>query len=81
MRACVCVCVRAHVYEVYEDTHVYNDMCMTQVLSRMYGGIQERGDVELRSNTLIYKHRTEIAGDRYTLREMTLILDQRHWEH
>ncbi len=28
----------------------------------MYGGIQERGDVELRSNTLIYKHRTEIAG-------------------
>ncbi len=24
---CVCVCV--HVYVVYEDTHVYNDMGMT----------------------------------------------------
>ncbi len=27
---CVCVCV--HVYVVYEDTNLYNDMGMTQVL-------------------------------------------------
>ncbi len=27
---CVCVCVR--VYVVYEDTNLYNDMGMTQVL-------------------------------------------------
>ncbi len=26
-RACVCVCV--HVYVVYEDTNLYNDMGMT----------------------------------------------------
>ncbi len=28
---CVCVCVRAceHVYVVYEDTNLYNDMGMT----------------------------------------------------
>ncbi len=32
VRACVRVCVRAHVYVVYEDTHLYNDMGMTQVL-------------------------------------------------
>ncbi len=31
-------------------------------------GCQERGDDELHSNTLM-SHRTEIAGDRYTLRE------------
>ncbi len=37
------------------------------LLSRMYGGIQERGDVELPSNTLFTN--TEIAGDRYTHRE------------
>ncbi len=29
-RMCVCVCV--HVYVVYEDTNVYNDMGITQVL-------------------------------------------------
>ncbi len=29
---CVCVCVCGHVYVVYEDTHLYNDMGMTQVL-------------------------------------------------
>ncbi len=28
---CVCVCV-GHVYVVYEDTNLYNDMGMTQVL-------------------------------------------------
>ncbi len=44
-------------------------------------GCQERGDVELRSNTLISKHRTEIAGDRYTLRGMTLILDTDAGKH
>ncbi len=25
----VCVCVCGHVYVVYEDTHLYNDMGMT----------------------------------------------------
>ncbi len=31
MRACVCVCVCVcgHVYVVYEDTNLYNDMGMT----------------------------------------------------
>ncbi len=29
-RVCVCVCVR--VYVVYEDTNLYNDMGMTEVL-------------------------------------------------
>ncbi len=29
MRACVCVCVCGHVYVVYEDTNLYNDMGMT----------------------------------------------------
>ncbi len=29
---CVCVCICGHVYVVYEDTHLYNDMGMTQVL-------------------------------------------------
>ncbi len=33
---CVCVCVwgggGGHVYVVYEDTHLYNDIGMTQVL-------------------------------------------------
>ncbi len=28
----VCVCVGGHVYVVYEDTNLYNDMGMTQVL-------------------------------------------------
>ncbi len=32
-RVCVCgVCVCGHVYVVYEDTNLYNDMGMTQVL-------------------------------------------------
>ncbi len=26
---CVCVCVCEHVYVVYEDTNLYNDMGMT----------------------------------------------------
>jgi len=26
---CVCVCVSGHVYVVYEDTNLYNDMGMT----------------------------------------------------
>ncbi len=26
---CVCVCVCGHVYVVYEDTNLYNDMTMT----------------------------------------------------
>ncbi len=26
---CVCVCVGGHVYVVYEDTNLYNDMGMT----------------------------------------------------
>ncbi len=26
---CVCVCVCGHVYVVYEDTNLYNDMGMT----------------------------------------------------
>ncbi len=29
VRACVCVCVCVHVYVVYEDTNLYNDMGMT----------------------------------------------------
>ncbi len=29
---CVCVCVCVHVYVVHEDTNLYNDMGMTQVL-------------------------------------------------
>ncbi len=28
-RVCVCVCVCGHVYVVYEDTNLYNDMGMT----------------------------------------------------
>ncbi len=31
---CVCVCVCGHVYVVYEDTNVYNDMGMTGIISR-----------------------------------------------
>ncbi len=27
--ACVCVCMCGHVYVVYEDTNLYNDMGMT----------------------------------------------------
>ncbi len=30
VRVCVCVC--GHVYVVYEDTNLYNDMGITQVL-------------------------------------------------
>ncbi len=33
----VCVCVCGHVYVVYEDTNLYNDMGMT--------GIQGEGDL------------------------------------
>ncbi len=29
VRVCVCVCVCGHVYVVYEDTNLYNDMGMT----------------------------------------------------
>ncbi len=29
LRVCVCVCVCGHVYVVYEDTNLYNDMGMT----------------------------------------------------
>ncbi len=29
---CVCVCGGGHVYVVYEDTNLYNDMGITQVL-------------------------------------------------
>ncbi len=29
VRVCVCVCVCGHVYVVYEDTNVYNDMGIT----------------------------------------------------
>ncbi len=29
---CVCVCVCVRVYVVYEDTNLYNDMGMTEVL-------------------------------------------------
>ncbi len=32
MCACVCVCVCVRVYVVYEDTNLYNDMGMTEVL-------------------------------------------------
>ncbi len=28
-RVCVCVCVCGHVYVVYEDTNLYNNMGMT----------------------------------------------------
>ncbi len=28
-KVCVCVCVCGHVYVVYEDTNLYNDMGMT----------------------------------------------------
>ncbi len=31
-RVCVCVCVCVRVYVVYEDTNLYNDMGMTEVL-------------------------------------------------
>ncbi len=34
VRACACVCVCGHVYVVYEDTNVYNDMGMTGIISR-----------------------------------------------
>ncbi len=29
MCVCVCVCVCGHVYVVYEDTNLYNDIGMT----------------------------------------------------
>ncbi len=29
VRVCVCVCVWGHVYVVYEDTNLYNDMGIT----------------------------------------------------
>ncbi len=29
MCVCVCVCVCGHVYVVYEDTNLYNDMGIT----------------------------------------------------
>ncbi len=32
MCVCVCVCVCVRVYVVYEDTNLYNDMGMTEVL-------------------------------------------------
>ncbi len=32
---CVRVCVRVHVCVVYEDTNVYNDMGMTQLLCHL----------------------------------------------
>ncbi len=32
VNVCVCVCVCGHVYVVYEDTNLYNDMGMTEVL-------------------------------------------------
>ncbi len=31
---CVCVCVCVHVYMVYEDTNLYNDMGMTGITKR-----------------------------------------------
>ncbi len=31
---CVCVCVCGHVYVVYEDTNLYNDMGMTGITRR-----------------------------------------------
>ncbi len=48
-------------------------------LSRMCGGdpgTRRRGTTFKDFNFQTQKHRTEIAGDRYTLREMTLILDK-----
>ncbi len=39
-------------------------------------GCQERGGLELRLNTFNSHIETQIAGDRYTHREMTLILDK-----
>ncbi len=35
---CVCVCVCVRVYVVYEDTNLYNDMGMTEVL-QFEGGL------------------------------------------
>ncbi len=32
---CVCVCVCVRVYVVYEDTNLYNDMGMTEVLQNV----------------------------------------------
>jgi len=31
---CVCACVCGHVYVVYEDTNLYNDMGMTGITRR-----------------------------------------------
>ncbi len=31
---CVCVCVCGHVYVVYEDTNLYNDMGMIGITRR-----------------------------------------------
>ncbi len=47
---------------VFVSSHIFVKQSVT-----VYGGIQERGDVELPSNTLFTN--TEIAGDRYTHRE------------
>ncbi len=38
VRVCVYVCVRVRVYVVYEDTNLYNDMGMTEVL-QFEGGL------------------------------------------
>ncbi len=34
---CVCVCMRVLVYVIYEDTNLYNDMCITLVLQLKRG--------------------------------------------
>ncbi len=34
VRVCVCVCVCGHIYVVYEDTNLYNDMGMTGITRR-----------------------------------------------
>ncbi len=37
MCVCVCVCMRVLVYVIYEDTNLYNDMCITLVLQLKRG--------------------------------------------
>ncbi len=34
---CVCVCMCVLVYVIYEDTNLYNDMCITLVLQLKLG--------------------------------------------
>ncbi len=47
----------------------------------VHGGARNEEAWNFVWNTLFYKHRTEIAGDRYTHSGNDVNTGQRHWEH